>query len=150
MCVRTHRSPLRQQFRHTDEVVADQIEQNVGGDAGQTPVFRLAQGAVRLAPSEPTLDHFACARRERVALVPGGSSVEGCLARLSGLRDLRGDGNVRGAVLRPQAFNVCFNIIGLVRADRDACRLRGFLLQPLLRCRTFRRAACLRDQPRDG
>ena len=41
-------------------------------------------------------------------------------------------------------------IIGLVRADRDACMWRGFLLQHLLRCRTFRRAACLRDQPRDG
>ena len=42
------------------------------------------------------------------------------------------------------------NIIGLVRADRDAGMGRGFLPQHLLRCHTFRRAAGLRDQPRDG
>ena len=44
--LRTHQSPLRQQFWDTDKVVADQIEQKVGGDSGETPVFRLAHGAV--------------------------------------------------------------------------------------------------------
>lgn len=46
MRCRPHLSPLRQQFRDTDEVVADQIEQKVGGDCGHSPVFRLAHGAV--------------------------------------------------------------------------------------------------------
>jgi hypothetical protein len=61
--VGTDLSPLRHQFRDSDEVVADQIEQKVGGDSGETPVFRLAHGAVLLAPSKHTLDHFAFALR---------------------------------------------------------------------------------------
>ena len=66
-------------------------------------MFRLAHGAVLLPPSKHTLDHFAFALRDGVALVPGGSSVDGRLACLSGLRDIRVDGEVRGDVLRPQA-----------------------------------------------
>ncbi len=80
----------------------------------------------------------------------GGASVERGLAHRSGLRDIRIDGNVWGDVLRPQAFNVGFNVIGLVRADRDAGMGQGFLRQHLLRGRPFRRAAGLRDQPRDS
>ena len=148
--MRTHLSPLRQQFRNRDEGVADHIEQKVGGDSGETPVFRLAPGAVLLAPSKPTLDHFAFARRSGAALVPGGSSVDGRLARPSGLRAIRIDGNVRCDVLRPQAFQVRFKIIGFVRADRDACMWQSFLPQHLLQCRAFRRTACLCDEPRDG
>jgi len=147
---RTPLSPLRQKFRDADEVVADQIEQEAGGDSSEPPVFRLAHGAMLLAPSKHALDHFAFALREAVALVPGGPSVDGRLACLSGLRDIRVDGDVRGDVLCPQARHVFRNIIGLVRADRDAGMWRGVLPQHLLRCRAFRRAAGLRDQPREG
>ena len=101
-------------------------------------------------PSNHALDHIAFALREAVALVPGGPSVDGRLACLSGLRDIRVDGDVRGDVLCPQARHVFRNIIGLVRTDRDAGMWRGVLPQHLLRCRAFRRAAGLRDQPRDG
>jgi hypothetical protein len=38
---RTPLSPLRQKFRDADEVVADQIEQEAGGDSSEPPVFRL-------------------------------------------------------------------------------------------------------------
>ena len=147
---RTHLSRLRQKFRDADKVVADQIEQKVGGDSGETPVFRFAHGAVLLPPSKQTLDHFAFTLRDVVALVPGGSSVDGRLTHRSSLRDLIVDGDVRRDVLCPQAFNVFFNIIGLVRTNRDACVWRGFLPQHLFCCRAFRRAVCLRDQPRDG
>ncbi len=51
-----------------DEVVADQIEQEAGGDSSEPPVFRLAHGARLLAPSKQTLDQFAFALREAVAL----------------------------------------------------------------------------------
>lgn len=68
LCVRAHLSPLRQQFRDTDEVIADQIEQKVGSHSGQPPVFHLAHGAVLLASSEQTLDHVALVLREGVAL----------------------------------------------------------------------------------
>jgi len=99
LCFRTPLAPLCQQFRDTDEVVADQIEQKVSSHSGQTPVFRLAHGAVLLAPSEQTLDHFAFALRENVARVPGGSFIDGRLARRSSLCDIRVDGDVRGDVL---------------------------------------------------
>ena len=113
-------------------------------------MFRLAHGAVLLAPSEQTLDHFAFALREDVARVLGGSSIDGRLARRSSLGDIRVDGDVRGDVLRPQARHMFSHIIGLVRADRDAGMWRGFLRQHFLRGRAFRRTARLRDQPRNG
>ena len=98
-------------------------------------MFRLAHGAVRLVPSQNTLDHFGVTLRYVVVLVPGGSSVQGRLARLSSLRAISVDGEVRRDVLRPQAVNGFFNILGLVLVDRDACRGRCVLLQHLLRCR---------------
>ena len=68
---RKHLSPLRQTFRDAVELGADQIEQTVGGDSGETPVVHLAPGPVPLVPSPNTLDHCTCALREGVALVPG-------------------------------------------------------------------------------
>ena len=135
---RTPLSPLRQQFRDADEVVADQLEQEAGGDSSEPPVLRLAHGARLLASSKHALDHVAFALREAVALVPGGPSVDGRLACLSGLHDIRVDGDVRGDVLYPQAHHVLRHIIGLVRADRDAGMWRGVLPQHLLRCRACR------------
>ncbi len=80
---RRHLSPLGQQFWDTDEVVADQIEQKVGSHSGQTPMFRFTHGAVLLAPSEQALDHLAFSLREGIAHVPGGTSIDGRLARRS-------------------------------------------------------------------
>ncbi len=61
-----HLSPLRQTFRDAVELGADQIEQTVGGDSGETPVVHLAPGPVPLAPSHNTLDHCTCALRKGV------------------------------------------------------------------------------------
>ncbi len=74
-------------------------------------MLRLAHSAVLLAPSQYTLDHVTCALRAGVALVPGGSSVNGRLAYRSGLCDIVVDGDGRGDVLRPQVCNVCGNIL---------------------------------------
>jgi hypothetical protein len=40
-----------------DQVVADQIELEVGGDATDAAVFGLAHGAMMLAPAEDALGH---------------------------------------------------------------------------------------------
>lgn len=119
MRCRTHLSSHRQQFWDTDQIVADQIEQKIGGDSRKPPVFRLTHGAMLFAPSKQTFDHYAFALREGVSLVPGGSSVDGCLAYGSGLHDIRVDGDMRRDVRRPQARHVCCNVIGLVGTNRD-------------------------------
>ena len=45
------------QFWNADQVVGDQIEQEVGGNASDATMFGLAHGAMLLAPSEDALDH---------------------------------------------------------------------------------------------
>ena len=45
------------QFGYADQIVGDQIEQEVGGDAADATMFGLAHGAMLLAPSEDALDH---------------------------------------------------------------------------------------------
>jgi hypothetical protein len=45
------------QFGDADQVIGDQIEQEVGGDAADATMFGLAHGAMLLAPSEDALDH---------------------------------------------------------------------------------------------
>jgi hypothetical protein len=45
------------QFGNADQVIGDQIEQEVGGDASNAAMFGLAHGAMLLAPSEDALDH---------------------------------------------------------------------------------------------
>ena len=44
------------QFGNADQVIGDQIEQEVGGDASDATMFGLAHGAMLLAPSEDALD----------------------------------------------------------------------------------------------
>ena len=44
-------------FGNADQVIGDQIEQEVGGDASDATMFGLAHGAMLLAPSENALDH---------------------------------------------------------------------------------------------
>ena len=74
----------RHQFGNPDQVVGDQIEQKVGGDAGDTPMLGLAHRAVLLTPTEDTLDHRPARLRHAVALVPGSAGVYGALAALAG------------------------------------------------------------------
>ena len=45
------------QFWNADQVIGDQIEQEVGGDARDATMFGLAHSAMLLAPSENALDH---------------------------------------------------------------------------------------------
>ena len=45
------------QFGNADQVIGDQIEQEVGGDASDATMFGLAHGAMLLARSEDALDH---------------------------------------------------------------------------------------------
>ena len=46
-----------EQFGNADQVIGDQIEQEVGGDASDATMFGLAHGAMLFAPSEDALDH---------------------------------------------------------------------------------------------
>ena len=45
------------EFGDADQVVGDQIEHEVGGDAADAAMFGLADGAVLLAPTEDALGH---------------------------------------------------------------------------------------------
>src|SRR3954454_9005884 len=75
------------QFGNADEVIGDQIEQEVGGDASDAPVFGLAHGAMLLAPSENALDHRPARLRHAVARMPRGSFVNGAVAVPAGFGD---------------------------------------------------------------
>ena len=45
------------QFWNADEIVGDEVEEEIGGDAGEAAMLGLAHGAVLLAPPEDALDH---------------------------------------------------------------------------------------------
>jgi len=61
----TRRSALRSavsccnQLGYPDEIVGDQVEEEVGGDAGGASMFGLAHGSVLLTPLEDAFDHGA-------------------------------------------------------------------------------------------
>jgi hypothetical protein len=46
-----------EQFGNADQVIGDQIEQEVDGNASDATMFGLAHGPMLLAPSEDALDH---------------------------------------------------------------------------------------------
>ena len=75
------------QFGDADQVIGDQIEQEVGGDASDATMFGLAHGAMLLAPSENALDHRPSRLRHAIALMPGGSFIDGTGAGLAGFGD---------------------------------------------------------------
>ena len=56
------------QFWNADQVIGDQIEQEVGGDASNATMFGLAHGTVLLAPTEDALDHCPARLRHAVPL----------------------------------------------------------------------------------
>ena len=47
------------QFRNADQIVGDQIEQEVGRDAGDAAVLGFAHSPVLLAPTEDAFNHRA-------------------------------------------------------------------------------------------
>ena len=47
----------RHQLGNADQIVGDQIEHEVGGDATDAAMFGLAHGAMLLAPAEDALGH---------------------------------------------------------------------------------------------
>src|SRR4030095_13900699 len=75
------------QFGNADQVIGDQIEQEVGGDASDATMFGLAHGAMLLAPSEDALDHRPARLRHAIALMPGRSFIDGTGAGLAGFGD---------------------------------------------------------------
>jgi hypothetical protein len=46
-----------EQFGDADQIVGDQVEQKVGGDATDAAMLGFAHGSVLLAPAEDALDH---------------------------------------------------------------------------------------------
>src|SRR6267142_2324314 len=58
------------QFGNADQVIGDQIEQEVGGDASDAAMFGLAHGAVLLAPTEDALDHRPARLRHAITRMP--------------------------------------------------------------------------------
>ena len=77
----------RDQFWDTDQVIGDQIEYEVGGDATDAAMFCLAHRTVLLAPTEDTFDHRAPRLRHAIAFVPRGAFVDGALATFAGFGD---------------------------------------------------------------
>jgi hypothetical protein len=81
----TWRAPVsierrRNQFRNADQIVGDQIEHEVGGDAADTAMFSLAHRTVLLAPTEDAFDHGAARLRHSIAFILRGAFVDGALA----------------------------------------------------------------------
>src|ERR1700681_3502833 len=108
------------QFGNADQVIGDQIEQEVGGDASDATMFGLAHGAMLLAPSEDALDHRPARLRDAIAWMPGGSFVDGAVAGLAGF----GDGLVLCHMRRhadgAKIGDMIGGIVRLVLTGRDA------------------------------
>lgn len=85
------------QIRDAYEIIGDQIEHEVSGDAGDTTMLGLARGTVLLASSENTLNHGVARLRHAVAVVPGRAGIDGtaaapaCRGEAVILRHMRGD-----------------------------------------------------------
>ena len=127
-----------QQFGDSDQVIGDQIEQEVGGDASDATMFGFAHSAMLLAPSENALDHRPARLRHAVLRMPRGSFVDGAVAGLAGFGDGHADGATIGAMIG--------RIVRLVRAGRDAAACRfASCLQHGLRSAAFGGAIGMRD-----
>src|SRR6202790_2762293 len=75
------------QFGDADQVIGDQIEHEVGGDAADAAMFGLAYGPVLLAPTEDALGHRPARLRHAVPWMPRGSLVDGAVSGLAGFGD---------------------------------------------------------------
>src|SRR5258708_22816574 len=107
------------QFGYADQVIGDQIEQEVGGDASDAAMFSLAHGAVLLAPSEDALDHRSARLRHAITLMPGGSFIDGTGARLAGFGDGLCLSHMRRHAPGPKVGHVTATLVRLVLTSRD-------------------------------
>src|ERR1700760_5126226 len=67
------------QLGYSDEVVADQVEEEVAKHAIAASVLGLAHCPVLLAPAEDAFDHGSACLRHAVTSVPGRSPIDGAL-----------------------------------------------------------------------
>ena len=73
------------QFGNADQVVGDQVKQEIGGDVTYAAMLGLAHGSVLLAPPEDAFGHGTACLRHAVAVVSGGSSVDGATSAPPGV-----------------------------------------------------------------
>jgi hypothetical protein len=60
---------------NADQVIGDQIEEEVGGDAGYAAMFGLAHRAVLLAPAEDAFGHRPTRLQQAVAVTSASPSI---------------------------------------------------------------------------
>src|SRR5215212_8159623 len=109
----------RDQFGNADQVVGDQIEHEVGGDAADAAMFGLAHGAVLLAPTEYAFDHRAARLRHAIAIMLRGASVDGAFPSLAGLGRTIVLRHMRCDVAGAKIGHMIGRVIGLVLAGGD-------------------------------
>lgn len=119
-------------------------EQEVCGDVVRAPQLCLAPSAVLRTPTQNAFNHLAAGLRRDVARVPCCSPVNGASPVRVVLRDRRRDG------LRAHAFDVFFDVVGLVHACGAALSRRRVLCQHFFGRLPLRRAGCLRHDTLDG
>ena len=109
-----------QQFGNADQVVGNQIEHEIGGDARDASMFGFAHRAVLLAPAEDTFRHLSTGLGNLLADMAGCARIDRAHAPLAGLgkgvvlRNVRCDGHPA------QSRNMVTGVVGLVLADGDA------------------------------
>jgi len=103
-----------------NQVVGDQIEQEVCGDASDATMFGLAHGAMLLAPSEDALDHRPTRLRHAISRMPCGSFVDGAVAGLAGFGDGLVSRHMRRHADGAKIGDMIGGIVRLVLTGRDA------------------------------
>ena len=73
-----------QEFWYPDEVVGDHLEGEETFGLGEAPEFELCGAAYGFGPAEALLDALAAALADLIALVPGGTAIDGGLADAAG------------------------------------------------------------------
>lgn len=134
------------QLGYPDQIVGDQVEQEVASDADGASMFGLAHGSVLLAPAEDALGHGTACLRHAVAVVSGGSSVDGALASVRIVTVVLG--HMGRDVHRSQLGHMVGGVIGLVFADGDATAVfLGLGLEHLFRGAPLGCSCGMRDRP---
>src|ERR1035441_7033153 len=110
----------RNQFGNADQVVGDQVEHEVGGNAADAAMFSFAHRTVLLTPTEDAFDHRATRLRHAIAFVPRGASVDGALAASAGFGNAIVLRHMRCDVASAKIGHMIGCVIGLVLTGRDA------------------------------
>ena len=86
----TAHASYRHQFRDAYQIVGNQVEHEIGADAGNAAVLGLAHGAVLLAPAEDAFNHFAPCLRFQITVMARRSAVpSACVTSAATARPLR-------------------------------------------------------------